>query len=144
MVNAGVVVGLAGLIIVALVVGALAYYTLTLHGTGKIKTVGIVPYADSGLTQQISAFDWGTIPPGGTSTVTLYLLDNGTAPVTLTFSTTNWQPTNAPTYLSLAWNYNNQTIQPGSAITVDFTLMASPQTVGISTFSFDTIITASG
>lgn len=142
--NQVIVGSIIGALVVAVVILAIAYYSVRIHGTGTIKAVGVKIYADEGLTKEISAVDWGAIPPGGTSAVTFWIKSASTVPVNLTLATDSWNPSSAAQYLTLSWDYNNSTIQPNAVIVTDLTLKVSPQVSAITTFSFDIVITAAG
>lgn len=142
--NQVIIGGVIGALVVAVVILAIAYYSVRISGTGTIKTVGVKVYADEGLTKEISSVDWGAIPPGGTSAVTFWIKSTSTVPINLTLTTDVWNPPQAQQYLTLSWDYNNSTMQPNAVIVTDLTLKVSPQVSGITTFSFDMVITASG
>lgn len=135
---------IVALVITAVVVGAIVYYSLTLSGSGTVLAIGLEAYTDAGLTERASSINWGTIPPGGYSQVTLYLHSNSTGPSTWTLSTQNWQPANAQNYMILTWSYDNAEVQPGETEAVTFTLAVNQSISGITNFSFDTVITAQG
>jgi len=135
---------ITGLIVTAIVVGAVAYYTLRIRGTGRIKLIGVKAYSDAELTKEVAAIDWGTIAPGGYSQVTLYLKSTSTAPSNLTLSTEAWEPAVAQNYMTLTWDYDGSTLQPGEVRTVILTLKVSPDISGVIDFAFDIIITAAG
>jgi hypothetical protein len=71
--NQIIAVAIIGLVATAVVVGAVVYYSLKIHGSGKILAIGVQVYRDANLTEPVSAIDWGTIPAGGYSQLTLYL-----------------------------------------------------------------------
>ena len=135
---------IVGLIVAAVVVGAVVYYTLQLRGSGRIKTVGLKVYSDPGATLEVSAVDWGDIAPGGVSQVLLYLKSTSTVPTNLTLTTQNYDPSTAQNYMTLTWDYDGSTLQPGEIRAVRFTLAVAEAITGIVEFAFDIVITAAG
>lgn len=134
---------------VAFVIGApLAYSSLSnslnLRNTGTLKTINVAAYWDSACTSQVTSVDWGTVEPGSTKNVDIYLKNTGNAPITLSLSVSNWSPSNASNYVSLSWNYSGQQISPGSVVQVTLTLTVSSNVSGISSFSFDMTIVGTG
>ena len=120
-----------------------AQTTKTLSNTGSIQiqtTAGIGIYSDTQCTTQQTSLAWGTLEPGANQSITCYIKNEGDDPTTLSLETLNWIPTEASTYISLNWNYNNQTINPDNSIPAIFTLTVSPDIEGITTFSFDITI----
>ncbi len=113
-----------------------------ISNAGSITAVGLGIYSDSDLTNQISSISWGTLDPGSNVNRTVYIRNQGNAPVTLALTTLNWNPATASNYLTVTWNYGGQTIDVDAAIPVQFTLSAQSSTTGITTFSFDMTITA--
>jgi len=112
----------------------------TISSTGLVKAVDIGIYWDSGLMNRVSSIDWGVLEPDSTKNVTVYIRNEGNAPVSLTMNTSNWNPSNATTYISLTWNYLSQNISVSQTVQVTFTLMVTANIRGISSFSFDIII----
>lgn len=116
----------------------------TFSSVGVMKTVGIGAYWDSGLTNRVSSVDWGLLERGTQKTVTVFMRNEGNSPITLSLSTSNWNPTAASSYLALTWNYNGQTINLGASVQVTLTLTVSASIAGINSFSFDIIALGTG
>lgn len=117
--------------------------TKTLSSTGTIQTVGVGVYSDSQLTTPVTAITWGTLEPGASQDFVCYIRNEGNAPSTLTLAISNWSPPAASSYLTLSWDYTGQSINPGSAVLVTFTLEVDPSITGITTFGFDITIIGS-
>jgi hypothetical protein len=108
--------------------------TLTTAGSLKV-------YWDSNLTNTVSTIDWGTIPPGGFGAITIYVQNTASAPVTLTLSATDWNPTSCVSYMTLIWDYTQgQEIPAGQSVKVIITLKVSTNITGIANFNFNTLI----
>jgi hypothetical protein len=116
----------------------------TIPNAGSLKTIGIGVYWDAGLTNSTNAIDWGMLEPGTQKSFTIYTRNEGNSPITMSMSTSNWNPSTASSYLTLTWNYNDQTINPGASVQVTLTLTVSASITGINSFSFDIIAAGSG
>jgi hypothetical protein len=131
---------------IALVVGVVALDMLVLQNSknaANVQTIGIEAYWDTARTNKLSTIDWGTIGPGETKNVTIYIVNTGNSNVVLSKNTTNWSSQNASNYITLNWNYQDQKIGPSQALQTTLTLSTSPDIKGVTTFSFDIVITAS-
>ena len=118
---------------------------------GNIQTppnIGI--YWDSNGTNATSSIEWGSVEPGLTKNVTVYIFNEGNGKAYLSLNTTDWEPANISRYMNLTWNYNGAAIYPDEAIKVTLTLSAasSPDfinyliTYDVKGFNFDIIINA--
>ncbi len=141
--SVAIIAGVATLIAVA-AIAAIIYFQYPISSHGSIRSVGCQIYGNPEQTAVISAIDWGAISPGDFSNVTIWVKNNGTAPINLALATSNYSPAAAQQYLALSWNYANQTIAPGAALPIELKLAASAQTKGFTEFSMDITITASG
>jgi hypothetical protein len=114
------------------------------YGSIQIQTAGVTAYKDASCTTLVTEFPWGSLAPGSSGTNIIYLKNEGHTSLTLSLNTTNWNPTNAPNYITLNWNYNGQTIAPNQVIQIIFTLSVSQNISGINSFSFEIIIDGTG
>lgn len=112
-----------------------------MHSVGNIRSVGVGVYWDQGCTSQATTIDWGNLSPGSTTTVTVYIKNEGSVALDLSMSTDNWNPSSASNYLSLSWNKEGYVLDPGEVVSATFTLTVSSSAGSISTFSFDIVIT---
>ena len=118
--------------------------SVRLSSVGTVKALGVGVYWDSGCSQTVSFIDWGLAEPGTVKNVTVYIKNEGNAPITLSLQTANWNPSNAADYISLSWNYNGQTIGPNQVAAITLSLSISSNIQGITTFSFDIVIVGNG
>jgi hypothetical protein len=116
----------------------------TFSNAGSVKGVGVGIYGDSACTNQISSISWGVLDPGSSRTFGVYVRNEGNAPVVLTKTVQNWNPANLQSYVTLNWNYSNQTLSPNQVLPLSVTLVVSSTVTGITSFSFDVTITATG
>jgi len=107
-----------------------------------VTASGVGVYWDSTLSNSVSSISWGTLTPASKKSIGVYVRNEGEEPAYLSLSTTNWDPSEASGYLNLGWDYSRQQISPGENLRISLTLSASPKIQGISSFSFDIIITA--
>jgi len=84
------------------------------------------------------------LEPGSDKTVTVYVRNEGNTVVTLSKVAQNWNPSTASSYMTLNWNYAGQTLSVNQLLQVKLTLVVSPSVSGITNFSFDITITATG
>ncbi len=141
--SVAIVAGVITIVAVAAIAAVLLFqYPISSHGS--IRSIGCQVYGNAEQTAIISAIDWGTITPGDYSNVTIWIKNNGTAPITLAIAPSNYVPAAASQYLTLSWNYSNQTIAAGATLPIELKLAVSSQVKSITDFSLDITITASG
>ena len=92
----------------------------------------------------MSSITWGALNPGSTTSMVLYVENEGSTSLTLTYTLSNVNPANLLNYLSVGWNYNNQPLAPGSTIEITLTLTVASNTPALSSFGFNTVITGTG
>ena len=126
-----------------LVFGLLSAST-TISNTGNVKAVGVGVYWDSGCSQEVSLIEWGYLDPGETSSVTVYVRNEGNVAVALNMSTENWDPPEASSYITLSWDYSGQILEPGESIQVTLTLSISSDVQNITEFDFSIVIAVVG
>ena len=116
----------------------------TIPNSGRMKALGVGIYWDSACTNRTISISWGLLEPGSNRTVTVYVRNEGKAAITLAEAIQNWNPSTAASYMTLAWNYASQTISMNQVLQVKLTLVVSPTISGISSFTFNLMITATG
>jgi hypothetical protein len=126
------------------VVYALTSVSVYLSSVGTVKALGVGIYWDNACSQTVSSIDWGLAEPGAVKNVTVYMRNEGNAPITLSLQTVNWNPANATDYISLSWNYGGQAIGQNQVLAVTLSLSISSNIQGITTFSFDIVVAGSG
>jgi hypothetical protein len=108
--------------------------TISTHGT--IKAVGVAFYNDSLGVNAASQINWGTLEPGQTVNVTLYMKSTSNVAVTCSMAVGNFNPPIGSNYLACTWNYSGS-LSPSQLVPVVFTLVAANTITGIAAFSFD-------
>lgn len=123
-------------------VSSLMQANSTISNTGSVKGVGVGIYWNSACTNQTSKIDWGLIDPGSAKTFIVYVRNEGNTATTLSKFAENWNPSTAANYLSLNWNYAQQTLSVNQVLQIKLTLTVSSSISGITNFSFDIRIMA--
>jgi archaellum component FlaG (FlaF/FlaG flagellin family) len=109
--------------------------------SGVITSAGINVYKESQCLNNVTSINWGTLSPGGSTSVTVYVKNTGSVNLTLSMRTDSWTPAAASTYLTLTWNYAGGQLKPNDILAVTFTLTVSGSITGISSYSFNIYIT---
>ena len=115
----------------------------TLSSAGSIQiqaSAGIGIYTNSQCTAPATALAWGTLEPGGSQAITIYIKNEGSTPITLSMQTLNFVPTVAGDYLSINWNYGGNSIVPDAVLPVTLTLGVDESIEGVENFNFDVVI----
>lgn len=105
---------------------------------------GFGVYSDQSCTSKVSNYNWGTLSPGASNSIVVYVRNEGNVPITLQKQMLNTNPTNLGSYLTVDWDYNNQALNAGQVLRVTLVLRVSSQITGISNFSLDFAVTATG
>jgi len=116
----------------------------TLPNRGSVKGIGVGVYWNSACSNQTSSINWGSLDPGSNKTVTVYVRNEGNAVATLSKTAQNWNPSSASNYMTLNWNYAGQTLSVNQVLPVKLTLTVSTTVSGMTDFTFDIIVTATG
>jgi len=132
---------LALLVVTLTVNQALGLSILERRNYKVIQTVSVSVYLDKLCRKPLTSIDWGTLKPGSTKSLNIYVKNTGNTIVTLSLSAENWNPESASKYFSLTWNYKGQKLLPGRVLSLTLTLRVSPNVSGVSSFSFDIVIT---
>jgi hypothetical protein len=115
--------------------------TRTISNVGSMKAIGVGVYWNSGCTSAVSSIDWGVLEPGVTKNFTIYVRNEGNVQLKLSMTTSNWNPASASSYITLSWNRENYVLPAGSVVSAVLTLSVSSSISGVTSFSFDIIIT---
>ena len=143
--SGGAIIALAATaIFLTMTTAGLLSINQSVPSSGVISSVDLGVYQEWACTNNLTSVAWGTLSPGDTATRTIYVKNIGTAPITLTMTTTNWNPTNANGPITLTWDRENTILDAGSVIAATLTLSVSPSISGITTFNMDVVITGTG
>jgi hypothetical protein len=140
-ISVGIVFAVAAVgLVVGALVSALLVANRTVPNSGNVNAVGVGVYWNSACTNETTSINWGSLNPNTTKSYTVYIKNNGTIPVSLSVATSNWSPSSASTYLALNWNCTSYRLANGGVVAGVLTLAVSPNTNGITSFSFDITI----
>jgi hypothetical protein len=117
-------------------------YQATISTHGNIKAVGVAFYSDSSGVTLVSQINWGTIEPGQTVNVTLFMKSTSNVAVFVSMAVGNFNPPSGSNYMACTWNYSG-VLSPGQLVPVVFTLVVSNTITGITSFSFDISVVGS-
>jgi hypothetical protein len=131
--------------IISIVVSAFGALTTTqkVSSTGSISAIGVGIYSDNACTTPLTSISWGTLNPGSSINYTIYLENTGNIPVTLSMTTSNWNPSSASSYMTVTWNRGGYALPAGTVVQAVLALTVSSSITNITSFSVDITITAS-
>ena len=109
-----------------------------------VKGIGTGIYWDQACLNKTLSLNWVTIAAGSRNYLVVYVRNEGNSAVSLLLSTSDWIPSSASSYISLNWNYTNQTLKTNEVVTIELTLTVSPTIDGITDFNHVTTITTIG
>ena len=116
----------------------------TVAYANSMRGVGVGIYWDHGCTNRTLSLDWGRIEAGSDNTLAVYIKNEGDSAVSLWLATSNWTPSTASGNITLIWTYSGRILSAGEVIPIELVLNVSPLVSGITDFSFDIVITATG
>ena len=131
-------------LISGLAVSGILSTSRTVGTSGTVKAINVEVYWDSECTQVVSDVDWGFCEPNSTVEKTVYVKNNGNAPMTLNMSYSGWSPAEAGDYISLTWNQEGTQIAADAVVQAILTLSISDTITGITEFSFNIVIEGTG
>ena len=105
--------------------------------------VEIDVYEDLACITIQSSIDWGEIEAGDSTSVTIYIKNNGDTDILLGLDSENWTPTNINDYTTLSWDDNGTALTPGEVRVVKLTLKVDPDCPSMNNFGFDVVIIGS-
>jgi hypothetical protein len=132
---------MTGIIVSVLASSLLIAYRRIPNG-GNVRAVGVGVYWDDTCTSNVTEINWGFLQLGEIVDKTVFIKNGGTLPVVLNMTAENWNSTPASQYVTLSWNresYVLNTTEP--VVQAVLTLSVSSETVGVTAFSFDIVIT---
>ena len=111
-----------------------------LSSSGSIRALNVGVYLDYACSQSLGSIDWGDLSPGDTVNRTIHIKNTGNAPISLSMTTTGWNPTRANGPLALVWNRENTNLGTGEVTTATLSLAVSQSITDITTFSVQILI----
>lgn len=132
-----------GMILTIFASGAIVS-SANVSSSGIVATANLRIYSDSACTQTITSIDWGTVSSGSSINKTVYIKNVGTAPLTLSLTKNNWNPTTANGPITLTWNREGTTLAVNQVSAATLTLGVSSGINGITSFSVNIVISGTG
>ena len=139
-----VVACLIGMAVGSAVTSAFLSSQKSIPSTGKVLAVNVGVFSDAACTQNLTSIDWGNVYVGSSVSRIIYVKNTGTTPITLSMTTSAWNPSDANGQLTLSWDKEGTSLSPGESTAATLTLNVSPSVIGVSSFSVNVIITGSG
>ena len=133
-------IAIAGLFL-TIATSGLIVSSQTVQNSGVVASANVGLYSDYSCTQSVSSISWGTVSPGNSITRTVYVKNIGNVPLTVSMTKTNWSPTSANGPVTLTWDRENSVLTANQVVAATLTLGISSNAIGITTFSFDIVIT---
>jgi hypothetical protein len=134
------------LVLMAIALSATTYGAISVNKSlitnGSINvTANLGLYSDFGCTIGLSAIDWGATTAGNNITRTVYVKNIGAGTsLTLSISTSNWNPTTANGPITISWDKEGTRLLPGQSTTAVIKLTSSSSIVDITNFSVQIMI----
>ena len=115
----------------------------SIPSTGKvfIVSMGVDVFWDPECGSCVSEIDWGTLEPGDSKNVSVYVKNTGNTALILSLNATDWAPATSETYIAVAWDAEGAHLSVGGVVKVSITLSVSASVSGITDFQFSIVIT---
>lgn len=109
---------------------------------------GLQIYADADATVPLTSYNWSTIAPGGSRTLTMYLKNTGTTTFATRLTTSDWVlkqnrvtlPATYQRYFNVTWDFEDVPIAPQQIATAHITLRVLSNITSVTDFAFNMII----
>lgn len=94
-------------------------------------------YHDVTGTQEVFSVNWGSLKPGESAAIKIWIKNEDNSSIVLSMNTESWYPSEAEEYLSLSWNFGDIPLYPAMSRLITLTLEVDPEITGIDDFSFN-------
>jgi formate hydrogenlyase subunit 4 len=135
---------LIGMVVGSAVTLAVLNVQIPIPSAGLVVAVNVGVYSDPACTLNLTSIDWGSVYPGSGVSRTIFVKNTGNVPVTLSMTTTAWNPAGAAGQITVAWDKENAVLNLGQSTSATLTLTVSPSISGVTSFSMSIVITGSG
>ena len=123
--------------------GSLLLLETGASSTSPVEGTSVGVYLDVSCATSVQQIDWGVVAPGSSETVVAFVRNEGVSSVRFVLNTTNWQPTGSSVKMSFGWNYSGRSVKPRVTVPIAFILSAGADAGGLTSFSFDIVVSAS-
>jgi hypothetical protein len=116
------------------------------RNASAVESVGVGVYWDSNCTNPVTFIDWGTLYPGSTKSIGVYLRNEDASVIVhaLVVRTENWSFSKASENMQLSLNCSAETIYLNQTVSAYFQLHVSDKTAGVTSFAFNIVVSSSG
>lgn len=115
--------------------------TWEIENVASMVTVGIEAYWDITAINPVLTISWGTLEPGQSKSVEVFVKNSGTAPIMGVLNTSDWDPLEAGDFISLSWDYGENVLLPGRIRRTGITIQVMSNITGVENFAFKIILT---
>lgn len=106
-----------------------------------VETFYVGVYWDSHCTENVTSIEWGEFTPGLARHEDVFVRNEELDSLCfLSIRTENWDPPEAAQYITLSWDYDDESIGLGEVVQVTLTLKVKQNVLGITDFSFNIVI----
>jgi hypothetical protein len=122
------------------------------NGDGYLDTISIPEvvgvgssidvFWDANCQNHVQSIAWGTLNPGDTKSVTVYVRNEGQGGTVLALNTSDWNPPTASSYLSIGWNYSGDVVQSGQTVPIMLTLSVNSSVTDVTDFGVNITISS--
>ena len=112
---------------------------ITFETGSEIKPIEV--FSDAACTIRVTQIDWGALIPSSSSRMLVHIKNGFDVPSTITFTTSDWLPSNAEEYLTLTWNLTDTFFSAKETKPVEFTLHVDSSISDITNLSFNIDLT---
>jgi len=116
-----------------------AKVTALVPSLGVVLSVGIGLFQDAEASLPLTEVGWGVLYPGSTMGRTVYVRNMGDAPLTLSFNVLDWNPSQAPLFISVSWSEEGKRLEKGEVRPTELILTVSPDIKDIREFSMNLV-----
>jgi len=130
------------IILIATYLGLIGSLELSATSLATVEAASLSVYWDENCTRKVDLIDWGSLSPGSSEIVNVYLRNERNARIRLSLTTTDSEPPQAFGHISLSWNYTGEMMKPNDVVPIAFDLSLSPYASEVTTFSFSIVISS--
>jgi len=142
--KSGLIVAVLLALLSGFTVSGLLTASKTLTSSGSVKAINVEVYWADLCTQVVNSVDWGTPEVGEVVYQTVYIKNSGSAPLSVSMTTSSWTPVEAANYITLTWDREGASIDLDQVLQALLTLTVSDTITGITDFSFNIVIEGTG
>jgi hypothetical protein len=135
---------LIGMAIGSAVTSAFLSSQKSIPSTGMVLAVNVGAFSDAACSQNLTSIDWGNVYVGSSVSRIIYVKNTGTTPITLSMTTSAWNPSNANGQLTLNWDKEGISLIPGESAAATLTLSVSPTVHDVASFTVNVVVAGSG